>query len=451
MMTRKVALLALGLAVASPVAVRAQVPSSCPGAGCPLAFLIPTLYGPAGLKVESQALLPDGSTHSAHFNSAFQAEFTLFNTSLASQLASVPLPSPASGFTYELDPALGVMKRSTQSFGPIFAERADTIGRKKFSLGVNYQRFSFDTIEGIDLTAVPAVFTHDGAAPGGKADVVSTMNSISLGVDQFTAFLSYGLADFLDFSVAVPLVRVDMTVTSNATIQRIGTASNPKIHFFSDPAAAGGYGNTKSFTNTGNASGIGDLILRLKGTAIKSGHTGLALALDVRLPTGDENNFLGSGAAGVKPFLAFSFSAGRVSPHVNFGYQWNGKSVLAGNILTGEKQSLPNQYLYALGADIGLGQKITLAFDVLGRRVINSPRLQSQTFTPLQNFTFPGGGSTLPDIHFSTSSFNITNGAVGLKLNAGGNLLVDLNGIFKLDNAGLRAKFTPLFGVEYSF
>jgi hypothetical protein len=40
---------------------------------------------------------------------------------------------------------------------------------------------------------------------------------------------------------------------------------------------------------------------------------------------------------------------------------------------------------------------------------------------------------------------------VGLKLNAGGNLLVDLNGIFKLDNAGLRAKFTPLFGVEYSF
>src|SRR5258708_35936671 len=208
----------------------------------------------------------------------------MFNTSLASQLASVPLPSPASGFTYELDPALGVMKRSTQSSGPIFAERAETIGRKKFSLGVNYQRFSFDTIEGIDLTAVPAVFTHDGAAPGGKADVVSTMNSISLGVDQFTAFLSYGVTDFLDFSVAVPLVRVDMSVTSAATIQRIGTACTPKIHFFSDPAAPGGYGNTKSFTSSGNASGIGDLPLRPKGPAFNSGPPGLALPFNFRLP-----------------------------------------------------------------------------------------------------------------------------------------------------------------------
>src|SRR5258708_3074909 len=249
MMMRKVALLALGLAVVSPVAVRAQVPGNCPGPGCPLAFVIPTLYGQSGLKVESQALLPDGSNHSAHFNSAFQAEFTLFNTSLASQLASVPLPSPASGFTYELDPALGVMKRSTQSFGPIFAERAETIGRKKFSLGVNYQRFSFDTIEGIDLTAVPAVFTHDGAAPGGKADVVSTMNSISLGVDQFTAFLSSGGPDFLDFSVAGSLLREALYVTSAATIQRTGTACTPKIHCFSPPPASRRHGNSNTITS----------------------------------------------------------------------------------------------------------------------------------------------------------------------------------------------------------
>ena len=33
----------------------------------------------------SEAKLPDGSTHSAHFNSAFQTEFTQFNIALASQ------------------------------------------------------------------------------------------------------------------------------------------------------------------------------------------------------------------------------------------------------------------------------------------------------------------------------------------------------------------------------
>ena len=41
-----------------------------------LAFLIPTLFGEGGLVVNSQAVLPDGSTHSAHFNSAFQSQFT---------------------------------------------------------------------------------------------------------------------------------------------------------------------------------------------------------------------------------------------------------------------------------------------------------------------------------------------------------------------------------------
>ena len=39
-----------------------------------LAFFIPTLYGPQGLKVDSAALLPSGETHSAHFNSQFQTE-----------------------------------------------------------------------------------------------------------------------------------------------------------------------------------------------------------------------------------------------------------------------------------------------------------------------------------------------------------------------------------------
>src|SRR5439155_16024871 len=229
-MARKEILLAALAALASPAALRADDK---------LAFLIPDLYGSRGLIVNSEALLPDGSTHSAHFNSAFQAEFTQFNISLASQLASVPPPTPASGFTYELDPALGVFKRSTQSFGPILAERSETIGRKKFSLGVNYQYFTFDSIEGVDIHNVPAVFTHDNASPGGRADVVTTNNGIDLKVGQFTAFLSYGLADRLDLSVAVPVVTVDMDVVSDATVQRIGTASSPATHFFPDPSAPG--------------------------------------------------------------------------------------------------------------------------------------------------------------------------------------------------------------------
>ena len=436
-MARKAILLAALAALASPAALRADDK---------LAFLIPDLYGSRGLIVNSEALLPDGSTHSAHFNSAFQAEFTQFNISLASQLASVPLPSPASGFTYELDPALGVFKRSTQSFGPILAERSETIGRKKFSLGVNYQYFTFDSIEGVDIHNVPAVFTHDNASPGGRADVVTTNNGIDLKVGQFTAFLSYGLADRLDLSVAVPVVTVDMDVVSDATVQRIGTASSPATHFFSDPSAPGGFGSHKRFENSGSASGIGDVVARLKAQPFKGGATGFALGVDVRFPTGDEENLLGSGAYGVKPFAVLSVSKKVFSPHVNVGYQWNGKSVLAGNVLTGEKKSLPSQILYEGGLDIGLTSRVTLALDVLGRRVLKSPRLQTETFHALQ------GGLTFPSIHFvQDADFNVTDGAAGIKVNAGGKLLLDLNVLFKLDNGGLRDKVTPLVGFEYSF
>lgn len=413
-----------------------------------LAFLIPNLYGPQGLKVESTALLPSGETHSAHFNSAFQAEFTQFNISLASQLAAVPLPSPASGFTYSLDSSLGVMKRSTQSFGPIYTERADTIGKNKFSLGINYQRFTFDTIEGVGLGKVPAVFTHDGAPTvppvNGRSDVVATMNSIGIAVDQATVLFSYGILDRLDLSLAVPVVRVDMTVVSDATIQRIGTASSPATHFYTDPTT-GGLGITKRFTQSGSASGLGDLVVRLKGNAIKSGHAGLALGADLRIPTGDELKLLGSGAASVKPFLAFSVAAGRAAPHINLGYSWNGKSVLAGNVLTGEKKSLPNELVWAAGLDWGVFERLTVALDVLGRRVIDSPRLQSSTFASID------GKTTLPDIKFGTGSFDVVNGAVGIKMNPWGKLLFDLNVLFKLNNAGLRDKITPFFGLEYSF
>ena len=60
-----------------------------------LASLFQEIFGPTGLVVNSEQVLPDGSTHSAHFNSGFQSEFTQFNVALASQLTAVPLPSPA--------------------------------------------------------------------------------------------------------------------------------------------------------------------------------------------------------------------------------------------------------------------------------------------------------------------------------------------------------------------
>jgi len=414
-----------------------------------LSSLILNLYGERGLIVDTDAPLAGGVDHSAHFNSSFQSEFGQINNALATQLLSLPLPSPASGFTYTFNPSLGVFTRSTQSFGSILSERAETIGKKRVTFGFNFQHFNFDSFQGVPLNNVPAVFTHDDSVRlGGREDVVTTNSRIELKVDQFTFSSTVGLTDHIDLSVAVPVVRTDLSVVSEAIIQRIGTGGNLPIHYFSTgrPGSPDDYGNRKQFSASGSDQGIGDIIFRVKGTAVKWENSRLAFGADFRVPSGDEKNLLGSGAAGVKPFAAYTYNYKRFSPHFNVGYQWNGKSVLAGDLQKNTKGNLPDQFLYVVGADVGLSSWFSLAIDILGQRVIDSPRLISETFETLV------GGVKFPNIRFEQpASFNVNNGAIGFKVNPGGNLLLNFNLLLQLDNGGLRDKIAPLVGATYTF
>jgi len=95
---------------------RAQEPYNLTAPVHSLSTLFTDLYGPHGLVVDSLATLPGEQPHSAHFTSSFQSDFSQFNTALVGALVSVPLPSPASGFTYRFDPSLGVFQRTTTSF-----------------------------------------------------------------------------------------------------------------------------------------------------------------------------------------------------------------------------------------------------------------------------------------------------------------------------------------------
>jgi len=409
-----------------------------------LAYLLPTLYGPNGLFVNSEALLPTGQTHSAHFNSSFQTSFGPFNTALATQLAAVPLPAPASGFTYTYDATLGVFNRTTQSYGPILSDRAEALGKGRASLGFSYQRFSFDQIEGLSLDSIPVVFTHDNPVAGtGRDDVVTTSNSIGIEMAQFITSFNYGVTDRLDLAVAIPVVAVDLRVTSIASVQRIGT-TNPAVHFFFQPTGDT-FGSQATFRRDGHASGVGDILLRLKYQALKRGALGVALGVEGRAPTGDEKDLLGSGTPGVKPFLVVSNAGRHFAPHLKLAYQWNGESRLAGDLLKDTKSDLADQALFEGGFDVGIGKKLTLAADVIARRVIDGERIAEDDFHALD------GRSVFPNVRFFRSSYNIVNGSVGLKVNPGGNLLVDLNLLFKLNDSGLRDRVTPLFGIEYSF
>ena len=413
-----------------------------------LATLFEDIYGPNGLVLSSDDVSLDGSNHAAHFNSAFQSEFRLVNIALTSQLAAIPLPSPASGFTYQFDTASGTFVRSTRSFGPILAERGETIGRGRLAINFAYQFFSFDHLDGVPLVAVPAVFTHDNAQlGGGRTDVVSTMNTIVASVSQFSGAVTYGVTDRFDVSLAVPIVRTSLSLLSSATINRVGTGANTGVHYFLDPTAIGDHGTSKQYFSEDSASGVGDLVVRAKATLLKEGARALAAGVDARLPTGDEQNLLGAGAAGVRPFAAFSGAVGAFAPHANVAYQWNGKSVLAGDVIGDVKADLPDQFMYAVGTDLSVNDRFSMVVDLLGQRVLDSPRLLTGTFTA----SGVAGTVTLPDIHLVQTSYWSSVAAVGFKANIATRVLLDFNLRFRLSDNGLVDRVTPLMGVEWSF
>ena len=413
-----------------------------------LSTLFDDVFGPNGLVVSSDDVQLDGTNHAAHFNSSFQSDFRLMNIALTSQLTALPVPSPASGFTYKFDPSTGTFIRSTRSFGPILADRGETIGRGRIAFGTNLQFFSFDRLDGTTLSDVPAVFRHDNyRSTGGRSDVIATRNTIEATVTQFTAALTFGLTDRIDVSAAVPLIRTRVALLSNATIQRVGTGTDTGVHYFLDPAAPGGHGTSRQFFASGSAGGVGDVLLRVKATAMREGRRALAAGLDVRVPSGDEQNLLGSGALGARPFAAFSTTLGVAAPHVNVAYQWNGRSVLAGDVREHTKADMPDQVQYAIGTDVAVNPRLSLVFDVLGQRFIRSPRLTTFDFVA----EGPAGSVELRDLQFTTSSFWTTSGSAGLKANLASRLLINFNLRFAMSDAGLTDRVTPLIGLEWAF
>lgn len=415
-----------------------------------LACVIPNLYGPQGL------VLPN-AFHQAHFVSSFQSNFTPLGGALATQLTLLPLASPASGFTYTFDRTAGVYTRSAQSLGPILTERAETLGRGKFFLSFAYQRFNFSSVDGVSLDSLPAVFTHTHAEnitpePEYENDVITTDNDINFKVNQFTLFGAVGLTNRIDLSVAIPLMDVSLDVKSNATIRRIAGPNSQfgEAHYFDSADPTGSI--NKTFTGRGSSTGLGDVTFRLKGNVWKNAKAGLAVAADFRAPTGDEKNFLGSGAAGFKPFVAASLHAGRFAPHVNVGYQWNGDSVLAGDVTSNVKAHLPNQFFYSLGTEFSAAKPLTITFDFLGQRVIDATGVVRTTFTTAASTAHPENSSkTFNNIALSNHSFNLNNGSLGFKLNPFSSFVLTANLIFKMNDSGLRSTVVPMFGGSYTF
>jgi outer membrane putative beta-barrel porin/alpha-amylase len=472
----------LALFLFLPVSLQAQTTNPCAAASQTLACTIPQVYGAGGLSGSGAFV---DSAHQGHFDNSFNTSLAVpLNSGIASQLTLLPLAAPASGIALTFDKSLGVFVASNESFGPILSERSGTLGRHRFFVGASYQFFNFKSIDGMSLKSIPAVLTHaddpNDNAPatcsinttsnkkgcGFVRDVVTTQNSISLYMNQYTGFVAFGLTKNIDLSMAIPVLTVRMSATSDATIV---DNSGSRDHEFQPRAncpnvASDGNCLEQLFSPGGrHSTGIGDVTLRVKGTVWKGEHAGLAAGLDVRLPTGDKLNFQGSGTTGVRPFAVWSYSA-RISPHVNVGYEANGDSVLAGDLSTGTKGHIPNQFLYSAGAEARVVKQVTLALDLIGQVVLNGQQVtvgQKPFLGPCDTpiFTPPstvGCLAPLAPVQRTTllqnqGNYTITSAATGLRINVFKQLLLSGNVLIKLDKGGLRANVVPLVSASYTF
>jgi hypothetical protein len=405
-----------------------------------------------------------------------------FNGRLAAQAATFPLGSSAGGFTWVFDPIASTYTRAAGSFGPSFAERAATIGTRKLGIGVDYQHTSFDNFAGQKLGdgSITFYLPHNdccGAPPSVgnptfEDDLAEASLHLRATMDTFAVFAQYGLSNRLDVAVVIPVNRVDLQADMHVTLIRLSTcagqieagtarclAGQPLLHTFVQGVDA----PTKDYSSGGTASGLGDIVLRSKYRFYSAGATGLAAAIDLRLPTGDAANLLGAGTTQAKVYLIASGGGPRFEPHVNAGYTFSGKGFVSSLIPSAIAQAgATNEADYAAGIDVAATPRVTLIGDLIGRTLIDAGKVESQTRT----FVYSPGASPLVQVASNVNPVTGTNyvepgvvpgspnlfwGTVGAKVNVAPNLLVSGGLLFPLNHTGLTGKVTYSLGLDYAF
>lgn len=439
--------------------------------------------------INKTSTLPTGVVvvHEPHFivGESLKETTREMNVALASQLASFPLSSSSGGFSYTVNER-GEVVPSSSTFGPAFAERAITIGRKKVNAGFSFQATNYSSFEGINLDSGGLSFIreHNDCCPAGANNPTSVTNfapdfekdlllsNLSAKLETRTSafFASVGVTDRFDLGVAIPVVKVLVDGTVSARIIRTGSAATPLTHSFDGLGA-----DTATFSERGSSTGLGDILLRGKYNFFRDAASAVAGAVEIRLPTGDKDNLLGTGATQTRLSLIASGEYGMFSPHVNVGYTVSkGKTSSAASAFeldaaTYQLQavpnfnppntvdlSVPNEFNFTGGLSAGVTPRVTLGFDVVGRRIMDVARFE------LRDTSYPNRAPGTPptaafqepnefSLKDANGSLTTVLGVVGGKFNLGGSFILNATVLFPLSKGGLKPKPTPVIGLDYVF
>lgn len=349
--------------------------------------------------------------------------------------ASVPLGATSSGATFTFVGGLPV--RTSTSAGPVFSERAQTLGRNRFFLGISVTGIEFSSLNGVPLAGLRLNVAHEDGEPVGtfgdpffENDVIMLDLAMDVSVLVGTVALTYGLADFIDLGVAVPLVRTSVRGVNQAQILPFDESA--PHHFGGDPddpilsAIA---------SMDGSASGLGDVVGRVKVNLAQGSRIGAALLAEGRFPTGDEENLLGSGSTEIRGLGILSAQFGSFAPHLNAGYA----------VRSDETRN--DAVLASLGFDNLLTDWATLAAGVLTEWQVGAAEFELPPdivwHTPFERRL---EATSIPE-----KRNNIINATVGTKFTVRGGTVLTTNVMFPLREVGLQPDVYWTLGLDFSF
>jgi hypothetical protein len=371
---------------------------------------------------------------------------TALTSFLGANIASFPLSS--TGATVAFDLSTGVPVRRTESLGPIFSEAATTLGKKRVILGYNFTYMSFERVRGLNLEDLRFTFTHEDVGAPGLGDSDNEFDTIDLFMDMqldasiLAFYMTAGVTDRLDVGLALPLVNVHVVSNPEAIINSFTFVANDSAnHFYGGTTTEPILTTTPTPVND-DATGIGDVAVRAKLNFYR-GKGDLAALVEARVPTGDEENFLGTGYTTVKGALIGSRSWGSFSPHVNLAYVF-------------KDTDLDRDEVEAFfGYEQGFGGQFTLVLDFLGRFQVGDP-IDELQFAETVTISRPVGNTALVKTVESTNvpssdRDNTMDLSLGGKYAPREFLILLGNVIVPLNDGGLRPDIVSTIGFEFNF
>jgi hypothetical protein len=391
--------------------------------------------------------------HGLHFVPAAVAEnaslIGFIGGAIAASVGNVPIATTSGGATFRFEG--GIPVKSSLSSGPIFAERAQTLGRGRTSIGIGRSAFRFTTLRGVPMDNISLIFTHENvdfpgcdAANGGPCaemgiptlenEIMPFRLNLAVDVTVTTLYATYGVSDWVDVGVIVPLVSTRLHGESSAQIIPFGPP--PAVHFFggtpNDPVLSA------SRTVDGSAIGLGDVAVRVKVGVHEAATSGVALLGEARFGTGSSDDLLGSGSFSARGLVVMSGRIDAFSPHLNMGYLYHARTA---------DRTWNDAVLVTGGFDHLLSERVTLAADVVSELQVGKSRLQLPgpvTYdAPYHRVIDP---TTIPD-----QRDDLVTGSFGAKFTLPKGFTLVGNALLPLNRGGMRPDIIYTTGVALDF